>query len=141
VTSSAIAALVAVLVLGFVEGVGRFYPSREAWTRLRRVRGREAVRAMRERYERAGSRRPPKLLLGLLPALVVAWVAAASLLDKRWWEVVLDVVPYAIVYVALLRTPAAMRGVGARMKAREREAGDDPDAPPDSDGGPTALAL
>lgn len=140
-TSGAIAALVAGLALAFVEGVGRFYPSRETWSRLRRARGREAVRAMRERFEGAGSRRPPRLLLTLLLGLVIAWVAAASLLDKRWWEVVLDVLPYAFVYAALLRTPTVMHRVGQRMKDREREAGDDPDAPLGGDGDPTALAL
>jgi hypothetical protein len=140
-TSGAIASLVAALALGFVEGLGRFYPSRETWTRIRRARGRDAVRAMRERFERAGARRPPRLLLTVLLGLVIVWIAAASLLDKRWHEVVLDVVPYVIVYAALLRTPAALRKVGERMKNREREAGDDPDAPLEGDDGPTALAL
>jgi hypothetical protein len=138
--SAALAALAATLALGFVEGLGRFYPSLQTWRRLRRARGRSAVKAMRERFERAGERGPPKLLTTVLLGLVVAWVAAASLLDKRWWEVVLDVIPYVIVYAALLRTPRAMSRIGDRMRGLERDAGEDPDAV-DEDGGPTALAL
>jgi hypothetical protein len=139
-SSAALAALTAVLALGFVEGLGRFYPSQQTWRRLRRARGRSAVKAMRERFERAGERGPPKVLTTLLLGLVIVWVAAASLLDKRWWEVVLDVVPYVIVYAALLRTPRALRKIAARMKGLERDEGEDPDAI-DEDGGPTALAL
>jgi hypothetical protein len=139
-TSGTIAALVATLALGFVEGLARFYPSAETWRRLRRARGRRAVRTMRERFESAGRRRPPKLLTTILLGLVIVWVASASLLDKRWWEVVLDVFPYVIVYVALWRTPTALRKVAERMKERERDAGEDPDAI-EGDGGPTALAL
>jgi hypothetical protein len=139
-TTAALAALVAALALGFVEGLGRLYPSRETWTRLRRARGLASVRAMRMRFEGAGGRRPPKLLRTLLLGLVIAWVAGARLLDKRWDEVVVDVLPYVIVYVALLRTPRAMYRIGERMKERERESGHDPDAPLEGDG-PTALAL
>ncbi|CAN5612612.1 hypothetical protein BH24ACT26_BH24ACT26_05230 [soil metagenome] len=141
-TSGALAALVATLALGFVEGIRRFYPSYETWRRLRRARGPRAVRAMRERFEHAGERRPPKLLTTVLLALVIVWVASASLLDKRWHEVVLDVFPYVIVYAALWRTPGAMRKVAERMKERERNLGEDPEAPlEEEDGGPTALAL
>jgi hypothetical protein len=131
---------VATLALGFVEGMARFYPARPTWQRLRRRRGRDAVRAMRERFEAAGNRRTPRLLTQLLLALVIVWVAVASLLDKRWYEVALDVVPYLIVYVALLRTPGALRSVGERMRTYERDAGEDPDADAGDDG-PTALAL
>jgi hypothetical protein len=142
VTSGAIAALVAALALGFVEGWGRFYPARNTWRDLRRTRGRRAMRLVRERYEAAGARRPPRLLTTLLIGLVIAWVAGASLLDKRWWEVVADVVPYAIVLAALLRTPRALRAVGQRMRDFEREVGDDPDAPdPEEGDGPAAMAL
>ena len=94
------------------------------------------MRAMRERFENAGERRAPRLLTELLLGLVIVWIAVASLLDKRWYEVVLDVVPYAIVYIALLRTPAALRRVAERMRDHERRAGDEPD-----DDGPTAIAL
>jgi hypothetical protein len=138
-TSASIAALVATVAFGFVEALGRFYPARRTWLRLRRARGRRAVRAMRERFEAAAQRRPPRLLTTLLLGLVIVWIAAASLLDKRWYEVVVDVLPYAIVLAALLRTPASLRSVAERMKEHEREAGDDPDAEPDD--GPTALAL
>jgi hypothetical protein len=138
--SGAIAALVAALALGFVESLARFYPAQQTWRRLRRARGRESVRAMRARFEAAGARRSPRLLTELLLGLVILWVAVASLLDKRWYEVVLDLVPYVIVYVALLRTPAALRRVAERMKDYERRAGEDPDTGPGDDG-PTALAL
>ena len=140
-TSGAIAALGAALAWAFIEGAGRLYPSKETWARLRRTRGLGAVRAMRERFEAAGTHKPPTRLLTLLLALVIVWVAAASLLDKRWWEVVIDVLPYAMVYATFLRTPVVLRKIGARMKERERDAGFDPDAPLGGDGGPTALAL
>ena len=140
-TSGAIAALGAALAWAFVEGAGRLYPSRETCAGLRRARGLAAVRAMRERFEAAGNRKPPSLLLTLLLGLVILWVAATSLLDKRWWEVVIDVLPYAIVYATFLRVPVILRKIAARMKDRERDAGLDPDAPLGGDGGPTALAL
>ena len=138
--SGAVAALVAALALGFVEGLGRFYPAQQTWRRLRRERGRESVRAMRVRFETAGERRPPRLLTQLLLGLVIIWLAGASLLDKRWYEVVLDIVPYVIVFVALLRTPRALRSVAERMKDYERRAGEDPDAGPGDDG-PAAIVL
>lgn len=94
------------------------------------------MRAMRERFESAGDRRAPRVLTQLLLGLVIVWIAVASLLDKRWDELVIDVVPYVLVYVALLRTPAAMRRVADRMRDHERRAGDEPD-----DDGPTAIAL
>jgi hypothetical protein len=137
--SGVMAALAAALALGFVEGVARFYPARPTWSRLRRTRGRESVRAMRERFEAAGRRRAPGGLVQLLLGLVIVWVAVASLLDKRWHEVVLDVLPYVIVLAALLRTPVALRRVAERMRAYERDAGEDPDA--GTGDGPTALAL
>ena len=52
-TTGIVASLVAVLVWAFVEGFARFYPARETWLRIRRMRGREAVRRMRERFEAA----------------------------------------------------------------------------------------
>jgi hypothetical protein len=141
-TTGALAALVATVALGFVEAWGRFYPARSTWRQLRRARGRRTVRRLRERYETAGARRPPKLLTTLLLGLVIVWVASASLLDKRWYEVVTDVLPYVIVYTALVRTPSSMRHIAERMRDYEREAGEDPDAPEESEGeGPSAVAL
>src|SRR5918992_948760 len=103
-TSGAIAALIGVLVLGFVEGLRRFYPARRTWLRMRRVRGRLSVRLLRERYERAAAHRAPRQL-----------------------AMVLDVLPYVFVGVALVRTPGALRAIGERMKEYEREQGEDPD--------------
>ncbi|MGH2754348.1 MAG: hypothetical protein ACRDLB_07920 [Actinomycetota bacterium] len=140
-TSGIIAALVAVLVWGFVEAFGRFYPARETWWRIRRARGREAVRTMRERFETASERKIGRRLLTLLIALLIIWIASASLLDKRWYEVVADAAPSAIVAVAVLRVPTALRAIAERMKDYERDAGDDPDEPFGDDGGPAALAL
>ncbi len=137
-----IAALIAVLVLGFVEAVGRFYPAERTWRRLRRTYGYEPVRAMRERFEAAAARGTGRRVGLVLLALVVAWIAAASLLDKRWDEVVLDVLPYAIVLVALLRTPSALGAAAERMKDYERKAGHDPDSTwRDGDGGPSSMVL
>jgi hypothetical protein len=123
--TSFIASLVASISLVFVEAFGRFYPARETWTRLRRARGRLALRRMRERFEAGSHRKSSRVLAGVLAVLVAAWVAAASLLDKRWWEVVLDVIPYVIVGLALLRTPYAMQAVAERMLEYEKEFGDD----------------
>ncbi|HYP23734.1 MAG TPA: hypothetical protein VEV43_09185, partial [Actinomycetota bacterium] len=52
-TTAIIASFAAVVALGFLEGVGRFYPARKTWWRLRRTRGRSAVVLMRARCERA----------------------------------------------------------------------------------------
>ena len=136
--SGVIAALIAVLALGYVEGMRRFYPAHRTWIRLRSRHGRRAVRAMRERFEAAAERRTPRLLAALLLALVIVWVGVSPLLDKYWYEVALDAVPYAFVSIALLRIPGALRVVANRMRDYERDAGEDPDA---SDDGPTALAL
>jgi hypothetical protein len=62
------------------------------------------------------------------------------LLDKRWHEIVLDILPYIFVLIAILRMPTNMRKVAARMKEFERDIGEDPDAELD-DGGATAIAL
>jgi hypothetical protein len=137
--SAVIASAVAVIVVVFVEGFARYYPARPTWQRLKRTRGRQAVRAMRERFEAAGERRQ-RWLRTILLALVILWAAGASLLDKRWWEVALDIVPYVIVYVALARTPRALKRVGARMKAYEEESGEDFDADR-RDGGPPEFVL
>jgi hypothetical protein len=130
----------ALAALGFLELFGRMYPARELWWRLRRSGGREMVRKMRERYEGASTRRTPLLLALVMLALIATWAATSSLLDKRWYEVVTDLLPAAIVIVALIRTRSVLRLVAERMKKYEREAGDEPDAPLE-DGGPSALAL
>jgi hypothetical protein len=122
-----IAALLAALTLGFAEGLGRFYPARKTWDRLRSTQGRAAVRAMRERMEAASRRRTPYIFAGLLLALVVAWVAASSLLDKRWWEVVIDVFPYTLVAVTVLRVPAILRSIASRMRSYEQDFGEGED--------------
>ena len=142
-TTGLIAALVAVLALGFVEGWRRFYPSRPTWRRLRRTRGRLAVRLMRERFERGAAQGSPKVLAEVLGGLVIVWIAIASLLDKRWYEVVTDLIPYVLVGIALFRVPGAMHEIAERMKVYEREVGEDPDEDwrENGDGGPTALAL
>jgi hypothetical protein len=134
------ASITALAALGFLELFGRIYPARELWWRLRRARGREALRKLRERYEGAAAHRAPRILAVVIVALVAAWIATASLLDKRWYEVVTDSLPSAIVAIALLRTPSVLRRVAARMKGYERQAGDEPDAPGE-ESGPTALAL
>ena len=142
-TTGLIAALVAVLALGFVEGIRRFYPSRQTWRRLRRTRSRLAVRLMRERFEAAAEQGSPRVLAEVLAGLVVIWIAVASLLDKRWYEVVTDVLPYVFVGIALFRLPGALRAVAERMKDYEREVGEDPDEDwrDGGDGGPAVLAL
>jgi hypothetical protein len=141
-TSASIAALVAVFALGIVEGLRRFYPARDTWWRLRRQHGRRAVRAMRERFEAAAGKRSPRVLAGVLALLVIAWTAASSLLDKHWYEVALDSLPYAFVAIALLRIPGSFREMAERMKEFERDAGEDPDADiDDQGGGPSAVAL
>ena len=135
--SSFIASLLAVAAFGFQEILGRHYPARELWWRLRRTRGREAVRRIRERFEAASVRRSARLLAALMLVLIATWVAVSSLLDKRWYQVVGDCLPAFVVAVALFRTPYVARSVAERMKSYERQAGDEPDAPE----GPTAIAL
>ena len=133
--SGYVAALVAALTFGFVEGLARFYPARPAWNRLREARGRAAVRRMRERFEASAQRRTTHVLALLLLVLIAGWVGAASLLDKRWYEVVLDVVPGLIVVAAMLRMPSAFRQIAARMRRYERETEDgSDDLPPDGPG-------
>jgi hypothetical protein len=140
-TSGAVAALIAGLALAFVEGLRRFYPARATWRRIRSRHGRRAARAMRERFEAAAARRTPRLLALLLFVLVGAWVASASLLDKRWYEVVADVLPYVFVSIALLRMPPTLRAIADRMRGYENDVGEDPDRPLEEDEGPTALAI
>ncbi len=140
-TSALIAALIAVLALGFLEGLARFYPSRQTWWRVRRARGRTVARLWRERFEHLATSRAPRRLATLLVCLVIIWIAAASLLDKRWWEVVFDVTPYVFVSIALMRTPAALRSIAERMKSYERDAGEDPDLDVSNNGHSTAVTL
>lgn len=142
-TTGVIAALVAVLALGFVEGWRRFYPSRQTWKRLRRTKGRLAVRLMRERFEHGAERAPHRIVAEILAGLVIVWVAIASLLDKRWYEVITDLLPYVFVGIAIFRVPGAMSEIAERMKEYERQAGEDPDEDwrDGGDDGPTALAL
>lgn len=128
VATGFLAALLAVLSLGFVEGLRRFYPAREAWIRLRRQHGRMAVRAMRERFEGAAAGRGPRRLATVILCLVILWTAVSSLLDKSWYEVLVDVTPYGFIWVALMRTPGALRAVAERMREHERAAGEDPDS-------------
>ena len=133
--SASIAALLAALALGFVEGIRRFYPSRTTWRRMRRVRGRLPMMKLRERYEDAAAQRAARFLALALLLLVGIWIGVASLLDKRWHEVLFDVLPYVIVGAAVLRIPAALSDIAARMKDYEKEIGDDQviddDIPPD----------
>lgn len=139
-TTTALAALFAALALAFVEGFGRFYPSKRTWMRLRSRHGRRAVRAMRERFEAAARAKTGRQVATLLLALAIVWVAVAPLLDKRWYEVVLDVLPYVFVLIAMMRMPTVLRKVAMRMKEYERGIGEDPDSELD-DGGATAIAL
>ena len=146
-TSAIIAALLAVLVLGFVEGLGRFYPALQTWRRLRVANGNRAVRKMRERFESSAENKTPRKLALVMMILVVVWIGTASLLDKRWYEVVADVLPWVVVGVALFRTPKILGAIGERMREYEKEVGEDPDADVNDlfdgggDGGPTAIAL
>ncbi len=142
-TSAILASLIAALSLGFIEGLGRFYPARSTWWRLRRMRGRRGVRTIRERLEDAAGGHTARRLAVVLIGLVIGWIASASLLDKRWYEVSLDVTPYAIVAAALLRTPHILAGIAERMKVFERQAGEDPDSEPEEEGGegPQAISL
>ena len=136
------ATIAALMAWAFVEVMAGFYPSRATWWRMRRARGREPLRRTRERFEEAADHRVARVLVTVLLCLLIVWVAIASLLDKRWYEVVADAAPSLIVMLSLQRIPSALHSVAERMKKYEREAGDDPDAPLDGgDGGATAIAL
>jgi hypothetical protein len=142
-TSGFVASSIAALALAFAEGLGLFYPARKTWVRLRSLHGRRAVRAMRERLEATARNNLPRILALALLALVIGWVASASLLDKRWYEVVMDVLPYCFVCVLMVRMPVVLSRIAKRMRDYERSVGEDPDVPIiDQEGdGPTALAL
>jgi len=142
--TGAVAGLVAALALGFEEGLRRFYPSRATWLRLRRARGRLAVRIMRERFEASGSRRTPRVLAEILLGGIVVWIAISPLLDKRWYEVVTDTTPWVLVAVAMFRTPGTLTRIAERMTDHERSVGEDPDKDwrdDLEDGDATAIAL
>ena len=142
--SAAIAALIAGLALAFVEGLGHFYPAKKTWWRLRSRNGRMAVRAMRERIEASAAARAPRILAEILLGLLIIWVAISPLLDKRWYEVAVDAVPYLFVLIAMVRSRPCLRAIAERMKGYERDAGEDPDKPlfdEGGDGDPTAIAL
>jgi hypothetical protein len=96
---------------------------------------------MRVRIEAVADRRTPRSLVVVLVVLVVGWVASASLLDKRWWEVVLDVLPYVFVGIAFLRIPAVLRKVADRMRGYERDVGEDPDKDIDDDDGGVVAEI
>jgi hypothetical protein len=98
---------------------------------------------MRERLEATARNNLPRLLALALLALVIGWVASASLLDKRWYEVVMDVLPYSFVCLLMVRMPVILSRIAKRMRDYERSVGEDPDVPIiDQEGdGPTALAL
>ena len=140
---SAIVAIgTAFLIWGFVEGFGRFYPSKAAWLRIRSRHGRRAARAMRRRFEAGALRGTPGWLIVALAALVGGWIASAGFLDKLWWEVALDVLPYALVGVAFLRLPKMMGKIAERMRSYEKDVGEDPDSDyDDGDGGAAVIAL
>ena len=142
-TSGFVASSIAALALAFAEGLGLFYPARKTWVRLRSLHGRRAVRAMRERLEATARNNLPRFLALALLALVIGWVASASLLDKRWYEVVMDVLPYSFVCLLMVRMPVILSRIAKRMRDYERSVGEDPDVPIiDQEGdGPTALAL
>lgn len=141
-TSGLVAAVMAAVVWAFVEGLGRVYPSKTAWMRIRSRHGRRAARAMRQRFEAGAERGTPRWLTVALGVLVGAWIASASFLDKLWWEVVLDVSPYVLVGLAFLRLPPVMRKIADRMKAYERDLGEDPDSDyEEGDGGAAVVAL
>lgn len=138
-TSGLYAAVTSAMAVVFVEALRKYYPSRETWRRFRRARGRWATRMMRERFEAAAHHRTSRGLVLVLLAIVIVWIAASSLLDKRWYEVLFDVSPYVVVGAALLRTPGALRAVADRMREYERSVGEDPDS--DLDPGPDSVAL
>lgn len=140
-TSALVAALAALLTWAFVEVAGRTYPSRQTWRRLRIRGGFRSVRKFRERIEAAAASSAPRVLAQVLIGLVIVWLAAASLLDKRWWEVALDLTPHVIVAVVLLRVPSVLTRIAQRMKDHERDAGFDPDEEYPGDAGPAAIAL
>jgi len=141
--TGAVASFIAILALAFAEGLGRFYPARRTWLRLRSQQGRRAVRAMRERFEAVGRSRAPRFVAVLMVGLVLGWISSKSLLDRSWLEIGTDVLPYVFISIVMLRIPSIVGHIVERMKDHERSVGEDPDVPLiDQDGdGPSAIAL
>jgi hypothetical protein len=141
--TGAVASFIAILALAFAEGLGRFYPARRTWLRLRSQQGRRAVRAMRERFEAVGRSRAPRFVAVLMVGLVLGWISSKSLLDRSWLEIGTDVLPYVFISIVMLRIPSIVNHIVERMKDHERSVGEDPDVPLiDQDGdGPSAIAL
>src|SRR5213593_3631443 len=125
-TSGVLASVLALFAWSFIEALRRFYPAHELWWRWRRLRGREAVRRMRERFEAAAKRPLPRIAALVLVAVVVGWLLSAPMLHKRWYLVVLDVLPSLIVAIGILRVPGTLRRIAERMRDYERDAGEDP---------------
>ncbi len=142
-TTGAVASFITVLALAFTEGLGRFYPARKTWLRLRSQHGRRAVRAMRERFEAVERSRVSRFVAVLLLGIVLGWISSKSLLDRSWIEIGTDVLPYVFVCIVMLRIPSIVGRIVERMKDHERSVGEDPDVPLiDQDGdGPSAIAL
>ena len=98
---------------------------------------------MRERFEAASLRRTPSSLALVLLAIVpIIYIVSVAALDDEWYEAATTVLPYALVAVALLRTPGALWRVAERMKEYEKDAGDDPDRQDEPEGGDSdVIAL
>jgi hypothetical protein len=141
--SGALAALAATLALGFVEGLARFYPAPATWVRLRRLNGRRAVRAMRERLEDYAGARLPRTLAVALLALISIWIvlSLSHVIRRTGAELALDILPYVLVLITLLRVPSALTSMAERMRSYERDAGEDPDAEDPYDGRNGEVAL
>ncbi len=97
---------------------------------------------MRERFEAGADRKRVRVVAEVLAGLVVIWIGIASLLDKRFYEVITDILPYVFVGIALFRLPGTLHRVAERMKEYEREVGEDPDEDWREGGdGPTVATL
>lgn len=140
-TSGTISAFIAGLVLGYIEALRHFYPAHKTWLRLRSRNGRRAVRAMRLRLEDLANSGITRRVGLILLALVIVWIAVSPALDKRWYEVAVDVLPYVFVLIALLRAPGSLRAIAERMKGYERDKGEDPGLDFDEDPGTDEIAL
>ena len=105
---------------------------------------------MRERFEAAARRNTGRVLALGLAGLFGLWVAFTGLLEGKWYETALQVLPYLLVGFALLRLPVALGKVAERMREYERSVGEDPDRdlddssdlrPGSGQGGSTAWPL
>ncbi len=95
---------------------------------------------MRERFEAFAARGIAVRIGFVLLGLVVAWMVAGPALDKRWYESAIDALPYFFIAIVMFRTPGTLRAIGERMRAYEREKGEDPEIELD-DGGAAEEAL